>query len=326
MDIRWGIVGCGDIVRKRVARAIQDEPHSRLLAVCRRDLAKLTQFAADFQVPHPLTDATQVVEDPQIDAVYIATPVHLHHAQCLQAAAAGKHVLVEKPMAMSVAECADMVEACERNGVKLGVAYYRRFYPIVRRMEELIRTGIIGRPLSISAATSTAFAIQPGQDGYWRVLPDQGGGGALMDIGSHRLNLFLHLFGEVVGVKAFCDTVAADYASEDIATLVLRFESGAHGVLQCHFGTATGIDSFSVMGTEGRMSADPLNGAELEVRSVHLPTKGQLQVEHHPPPSNLHAPLIADFVAAILEDRAPTVSGAEGLLTNAVMEAAYQQQ
>jgi predicted dehydrogenase len=319
MTIRWGILGCGDIVRKRAAQAIRDEPHSRLVAACRRDAAKLRDFCRSFAVERAYTRDTDLLSDPGIDAVYIATPVHLHLPQTVAAAAAGKHVLVEKPMARSVAECQQMIAACRDRGVKLGVAYYRRFYPIVRRMKALLATGEIGRPLAVSAVTSTRFALGPGDDGYWRVRLPEGGGGALMDIGSHRIDLFLDLFGDIVEVKAFCDTVAADYDAEDTALVLVRFQAGLLGSLQCYFGTAVGSDEFTILGTNGRLSANPLNGRQLVVEQ-----DGNRRLEDHPPAANLHGPLVADFVAAIRENRAPAISGGEGLRTNDVMERAYR--
>jgi predicted dehydrogenase len=319
MQVHWGILGCGDIVRKRVAQAILDEPRSRLHAVCRRDAGKLREFCQAFGVERSFTRDTELLADPAINAVYIATPVHLHLPQTLAAAAAGKHVLVEKPMARTVAECDQMIAACRDHRVKLGVAYYRRFYPAVTRIKELLAAGEIGRPLAISAVTSTSFALGPGAEGYWRVVPEEGGGGALMDIGSHRINLFLDLLGEIAEVKARTDTLLGNYEAEDCATLLLRFANGAHGMLQCFFGTTCGADDFAILGTRGRLLANPLNGDRL------LVDLGQRQrTESHPPPANLHGPLIADFVSAVLDDREPRVTGLEGRRTNQIMEWAYR--
>jgi predicted dehydrogenase len=319
MSVRWGILGCGDIVRKRVAAAILDDPNSELLAVCRRNDAELRAFCDRFPVERPYTDDAALLADLDIDAVYVATPVHLHHLHAIAAAAVGKHVLVEKPMALSVAECDEMIATCEEADVKLGVAYYRRFYPVVRRMEELIADGAVGQPLSITAVTSSPFALSPEDDGYWRVRLAEGGGGALMDIGSHRLNLMLDLFGPVAEVSALCNTQAADYEAEDSATLLLRFESGVHGTLQCFFGTAVEADEFTVLGTAGRLSSNPLNGGELVVE-----TAGGRTVEQHPPAGNLHGPLVADFAQAVIDHRAPVVTGEEGRMTNEVIERAYE--
>jgi len=318
MAIRWGIIGCGDVAKKRVAGAIQNDPNSELVAVCRRDEVKLRDFATEFGVSMATTSADELIESSEIDAVYIATPVNLHCPQTIAAAAAGKHVLVEKPMAMSTTECDEMIAACTTAHVRLGVAYYRPFYPVVHRIQELLHAGEIGKVLSVSATTCTPFALATGEDGYWRVIPEAGGGGALMDIGSHRLDLFLRMFGPVADVKAQCGTVAANYQADDVATLALRFESGVHGVLHCCFGSTTDPDEFAVLGTEMRLVSRPLNGGELTIEHGSDQT-----VEQHPPASNFNSPLIADFSAAILESRPPLVSGEVGRDVNSVMEQAY---
>ncbi|MFP6618953.1 MAG: Gfo/Idh/MocA family oxidoreductase [Pirellulaceae bacterium] len=321
MTIRWGILGCGDVARRRVATAIQQNPQSTLEAVCRRDPGKLESFREDFDVPRSYSDAQQLLADPEIDAVYIATPVYLHQQQAVAAANQGKHVLVEKPMAMSVAECDTMIEACQQNEVKLGVAYYRRFYPVIERLAQVLASGEIGQPLSVTAVTATAFTFSPGDDGYWRVLMEQGGGGALMDIGSHRIDLFQYLFGPISEVSGFTSTLVADYQADNCTTLTMRFESGLHAVLQCYFGAVIDPDEFTVMGTAGRLTVSPLNGGQLVVQSA----TGQRE-ETAPPAENFNTPLIDDFVTAIQDDREPGISGLQGRATNQVMEAAYLKE
>ena len=331
MTVRWGIIGCGDVTRKRVAGAIQEEPRSELVSVCRRDQVKLDEFVAEFSVPHGTASAEEMIASPDIDAVYIATPVNLHRPQTIAAAQAGKHVLVEKPMAMSTTECDEMISVCREHNVKLGIAFYRPFYPVIHRMRELFEAGEIGTVLSVSAVTATPFAIDPKEDGYWRVIPEFGGGGALMDIGSHRLDLFLTLFGPIVGtapdgngsgVKAFCGTVAADYEADDLAHLIVQFESGVHGSLSCCFGSTVDPDEFAILGTKGRLVSRPLNGGELLIEKAGS-SGPQTTVEQHPPSANFNAPLISDFVTSILRNDVPAVPGEQGRNVNRVMELAY---
>jgi predicted dehydrogenase len=320
MPLRWGIIGCGDIARKRVARAILEDPGSQLEAACRRDEARLRDFCRQFDVPRGYADADELLRDPDIDAVYIATPVRLHLPQTQSAAAAGKHVLVEKPMARTVAECERMIVACRQAGVKLGVAYYRRFYPIVTRIRELIEEEALGRILAVAAVTSTS--VNADAEDNWRMILEEGGGGALMDIGSHRLDLFLDLFGPIEEVQARCDSAhgsATVASAEDRATLFLQFASGVHGTLQCLFGTTANRDELTVTGTRGWLRAEPLNGDRLLIVRDNV-----LQEESLPPAANLHAPLIADFVEAVAAGREPRVSGEEGRRTNELLERAYR--
>lgn len=317
MTIRWGLLGCGDIAVKRVANAIVSDANSELIAACRRDADALQQFATQFRIPETTTSADALLARDDLDAVYIATPVNLHCDQTVAAAAAGKHVLVEKPMALNVAECERMIDACSAAGVTLGVAYYRRFYPIVSRIGALIESGELGRPLSILCTTgnSNRFPVD-----NWRVVKSMGGGGPLMDIGSHRLDLFLHLFGDVKGVQAHCAT-SPDYESEEMATLLVQFDSGCHGVLQCYFGTVDTPDRLEVIGTDGRVTVDDLNAGQATI----VTSEGRRE-ETPPPHQNFHAPLVSDFSRAVLEGHDPAVTGPIGMATNEIIAKAYAGQ
>ncbi|MEO9591936.1 Gfo/Idh/MocA family protein [Rhodopirellula bahusiensis] len=315
MTIRWGLIGTGDIAHKRVAAAIQSDSRSELVAVCRRSERELHQFANQHNVPHRFTDSQQLIESPEVDVVYIATPVDCHCPQTIAAANAGKHVLVEKPMAIDPEQCQRMIEACERAGVTLGVAYYRRFYPAVERIKQLIESGALGRVLSIACVTGNPNRF-PVDD--WRVITDRGGGGPLMDIGSHRLDLFLYLFGEVQTVQSSVID-SPDFEAEQVATLLMQFKNGVHGVLQTYFGTVNTPDRLEVIGTAGRVTIEDLNGGELN----WFHSEGVTQ-ESHPPAENLHAPLIEDFTLSLEQKRDPKINGSRGKQTNDIIELAYK--
>jgi predicted dehydrogenase len=314
MTVRWGLIGVGDIAIKRVAAAIQQDPNAELVAVCRRSERELHAFADQFAVAHRFTDANELIASPELDAVYIATPVDCHCPQTIAAAAAGKHVLVEKPMALNSQQCEQMILACEREHVTLGVAYYRRFYPVVARIQQLIVTGQLGRILSVACVTGNSNRF-PADD--WRVIRSRGGGGPLMDIGSHRLDLFLHLMGEVTSVQVNMLS-SPDYEAEQVATLLMQFSNSAHGVLQSYFGTVNTPDRLEIIGTDGRVTTEDLNQGDMT-----LFTTAGMTHESHPPASNLHGPLVEDFSRAILEGRSPVVSGVIGKQTNDLIELAY---
>src|SRR5258705_8008831 len=145
--IRWGLIGCGDIAGKRVAPAMRNSPVCELVAVSRAQSKLAEEFAKEFGARRWYADWRDLLQDEEVDAVYIATPVHLHAEQTIAGAEAGKHVLCEKPMALSVVECDLMLAACESNNVKLGIAYYRHFYPVVKRVKDVIVSGEIGGPI-----------------------------------------------------------------------------------------------------------------------------------------------------------------------------------
>jgi len=317
--VRWGIVGCGDVVRKRVADAIKHDPDSTLIAGCRRDLQKLNAFCQAYQVERGYTEASSLITADDIDAVYIATPVYLHAEQAIAALDAGKHVLVEKPMAMNAEQCQQMIAAAKRNDRRLGVAYYRRFYPAYQRMKDLFGQGQLGSLLGINIVTSAPIDMQPGEDGYWRVELDQGGGGPLMDVGSHRLDLLIDLLGQPNRVLAHHSRVDQTYESENVSSLLMEFSGGVQVTLKCLFGAAVDPDVWTMIGTAGVVHATPLNAGQLTIVR-----QGEQTQESLPPADNFNAPLIADFVAGIQAEHAPSVDGEAGLRVNQAISQAYR--
>ena len=143
--LKWGLIGAGDIARKRIAPALRDSPNCELVTVSRKRAELAADFAKEFGARKWFADWRELIADDEIEAVYIATPVYLHCEQTIAAANAGKHILCEKPMAMNVAECEEMIDACRVNSVKLGIAYYRRFYPVIERIKQVIESGEIGK-------------------------------------------------------------------------------------------------------------------------------------------------------------------------------------
>lgn len=317
MTLRWGLIGAGDIANKSVADAIQADPNSDLIAVCRRDEGRLAEFADKFSIPRRYASATDLISDPDVDAVYIATPVDCHCPQTIAAAHAGKHVLCEKPMAMEPDECEQMIQACEEANVQLAVAYYRRFYPVLARIRTWIQDGRIGRILSIGCVTGNPNRF-PSDD--WRVVQNRGGGGPLMDIGSHRLDLLLSLFGPAEHVKASV-TKSPHYEAEEMATLLIEFHQGVQGLLQCYFGTTNTPDRLEIIGTDGRIHIEDLNSGD-----VILASNQATEQEQHLPPENRHAPLIKDFSTAVREQTAPTVTGRFAKQTNDLIHLAYANE
>ena len=258
-----------------------------------------------------------MIGDEDIDAVYLATPVNLHKPQAVAAAEAGKHVLCEKPMALNTKECRAMIDACRANGVKLGIAYYRRFYPSVLKMKELIDSGKLGKPIVISAFAHEFWHRTDPND--WRIVPSLGGGGPLMDFGSHRLDIFYFLMGEVEKIAGLTDTVLFTREVEDTATLLMKFKNGAHGILNVSHAVLKPSDTFSVMGSKGSVEATVLNSGELTITIGSTVEKVKL-----PPHKNLHLPLIEDFSKAVLENRPPAITGEIGYYTSLIMERAYR--
>jgi len=203
MTVRWGIIGAGDIARKQTAPAIRDANGAELLAVHRQSMDAAQAFADEFGAAKAYDDVDALLADPDVDAVYISTPVYLHASQTIAAARAGKHVLVEKPMAMSSAECRQMIDACATHGVELMVCYYQRFNARHQKVRELVSAGDIGRVITATASMTTQ---NPPRAGAWRHDPALGGGGVVMDMGVHCFDTLRFILGEVKSVTALVDT------------------------------------------------------------------------------------------------------------------------
>ena len=203
--VHWGLIGCGDISRKRVAPALRDAPRSELQAVARAQAELAEEFAQEFGAARHSADWRELSADPEIDAVYIATPVDLHAEQTAAAAQAGKHVLCEKPMALTTEECDQVSTACAAAGVKLGIAYYRRFYPVLDRIKEIIASGDVGQPVMAHINCFETFNPEPGEPRHWLIEKARSGGGPMMDFGCHRIEVLLNLLGPIDRTLAFTD-------------------------------------------------------------------------------------------------------------------------
>ena len=318
-ELRWGLIGCGDIAEKRVAPALRESSGSRLVAVARGR----AELAKDFAMRHGAArwhaDWHDLVDDPEVDAVYVATPVRLHAEQTIAAALAGKHVLCEKPMALSVPECEAMIAAARKGRVRLGVAYYRHLYPSVRRLRELLASGEIGRPVLAQAHAFERFDPQPGHARAWLLRKADSGGGPMMDFGCHRIEILLDLLGRARDVRGYPSLVCfTDREIEDTCVAHFRFEQGATAVLSVSHAARESRDSLELYGSEGSAHVPVLNQGR-----VTIVTAAGTREESHPPHANLHQPLVEDFVAAVRENRVPAVTGEAGLEVNRALQAIY---
>jgi predicted dehydrogenase len=312
------LIGAGDIARRRVAPALRDSPASDLVAVSRKRAALVEAFARDFGARRWYPDWRDLVGDPEVEAVYVATPVHLHAEQTIAAAEAGKHVLCEKPMAMDLSECDRMIAACRASGVRLGVAYYRRFYPAVIRVRQLVDAGAIGEPVFAQMIASEPFDPRPGTPRYWLVQRSQSGGGPMADFGCHRLDVLLHLLGPVRRVASLVSNVVLGREVEDTAAALLHFERGACAMVAVTHAAAERQDTLDVFGTRGSIRISALNSGQIIVRAGDVD-----RAESHPPAPNVHAPLVDDFIEAVHDGRHPAIDGSVGRAVAAIQDQIY---
>jgi len=304
--LNWLVIGIGDITRKRVIPAIQSEPRSVLYGVVTRDPAKAQAWPGTLA----WTALREALQDPAIDAVYVASPVVFHAEHTIAALEAGKHVLCEKPVGMNYAQAKSMADAARTSGRLFGVAFYRRLYPKLIRAKRLIEDGAIGQPV-------LAWACMQGwlesEARGWLRDPAMAGAGPIFDTASHRIDAFNFLFGKPAEATALLSNVVHKFGVEDSATVTIDYESGARGIVDARWNSRIVRDEFRVIGTEGELSLTPLNGPELRCRD---------QVEMLPTHANVHYPIVENFANAALNGAPLTCPGDEAIITDWVTERA----
>jgi predicted dehydrogenase len=304
--LHWLVVGIGDITTKRVIPAILEEPRSVLYGVVTRHPEKASAYPGT----NVWTDLSEALADRSVEAVYVASPVFLHAPQTIAALRAGKHVLCEKPMAMSYEQGSEMVRVARECGSTFGVAYYRRMYPKVARAKELIAQGAISRPVLAEINCHDWFVDADGRRS-WLLDPRKSGGGPLYDIASHRIDLLNYFFGHPVRVCGLLSNAVHATEVEDSATVLIEYESGVRGIVDVRWHSRVLRDEFRIAGVDAEIELSPLNGPSLV---------SPLGIESLAAHRNLHYPCIENFVSAVLDGTPLRATGATSLWTDWVTE------
>ncbi|MNQ70122.1 1,5-anhydro-D-fructose reductase [compost metagenome] len=313
--VRWGIIGCGDVTEVKSGPALQKAEGSELVAVMRRNGALAEDYARRHGVAKWYDDAAALVNDPDVNAVYVATPPGFHHEYTLLAAKAGKPVYVEKPMARNHAECQEMIAACEEAGVPLFVAYYRRGLPKFVEIKRLIDSGAIGEVRFVQSTY-----LQPGRDYQeglepWRIQPELSGGGLFVDLASHTLDILDYLLGPIGEVKGFARNQSGKQKVEDIVTTSYAFESGVMGTGVWSFNSYTRLDLNEIVGSRGKLSFSTFSG------DLHITSEdGSVEVLDIPNPPHVQQPLIQTVVNDLRGIGHSPSTGVTAARTNRVMD------
>ncbi|MGI9544252.1 MAG: Gfo/Idh/MocA family protein [Cyclobacteriaceae bacterium] len=316
-EVNWGIIGAGDVCEVKSAPAMNLIEGSKLIAVMRRNAEKARDYAQRHKVSKWYDQADKLINDPEINAIYIATPPDSHQSYTLQAAAAGKPVYVEKPMARNYKECVEMIEACEQAGVPLFVAYYRRTLPNFLKVQSLLNENAIGDVRLVNIKLYKAIDPSDSPDN-WRILPEIAGGGYFYDLASHQLDLLDYLFGPIIEAHGIAGNQADQYPAEDVVVGSFNFESGVMGQGTWCFTTAENLEEeiTTIVGSKGQISfscfGDPT--VILEV------TGKEKEVFYFEMPKHIQQPLIQTVVDSLLGNGACPSTGISGARTNKIME------
>ena len=232
IKIRWGVIGAGGIAHRRtIPEGILQEENSQLVALVDANPTLAKELGEKYQVPS-YTEIEPLLADEDIDAVYIATPVYLHKEHVIAAAKAGKHILCEKPLSLNVNEALEIQEAVKKAGVKFQLGFMMRFHTAHQKILQMLEEGKLGQPVFGRAQLTCWY---PPIEGAWRQDPTLGGGGTVVDLASHCVDLLEMFFGPIDKVGAFIDTLTHDYPVEDSNVIILKFASGAHATVDNNF-------------------------------------------------------------------------------------------
>ena len=322
--IRWGIIGCGNVTEVKSGPGFQRANNSSLVAVMRRNGTLAKDYADRHQVPKWYDDAEQLINDPEVDAIYIATPPDSHKDYTLAAAAVGKPVYVEKPMAMNFAECQAMIEACQKVDVPLFVAYYRRQLPRFLKVKTLLEEGAIGqvRFVTVSLFQYPNKNLDP-QNLPWRVIPEIAGAGLFYDLGSHVLDFLDYCLGPIQAAHGFATNQAGLYPAEDIVTSSFVFDRGVQGVGTWCFTTFQHNDKVEIFGSKGKLTFSGFTDEPVCLTTADGVTEFIID---HPP--HIQQPLIQSIVDDLNGLGHCPSTGESGARTSWVMDqilAAYRE-
>ena len=321
--LRWGIVGASDIAGRVMAPAMLASESACLVAIASRSPDLAAAFAARHGVARWYATAEALAADPDVDAVYVATEVDRHRDDVLAAARGGRDVLVEKPIARTATEGQAIVDGCAAAGVRLGTCFYQRYNTRHRRIRDLLADGAVGRVAAVQVSFS---GRSPARAGAWRQDPGRSGGGPLIDMGSHAVDLLRWLFGEVEAVTALVGTIVEPSAVEDTAFALLRMRSGVLASLATHWSTADSSDartsSITIGGSRGTIVSWPLHDKQSRGTLIVAGDAREETVDVRE--ASTHAALLDDFAAARSAGRPFPITGEDGVAAQRAIDAAYE--
>mgnify|MGYP003397263691 FL=1 len=258
-QINWGFIGCGEVTEKKSGPAFNEVEGSKVVAVMSRSEDKARSYAERHHIRKWYTDAQELIDDPDVNAIYIATPPSSHATFAIMAMRAGKPVYVEKPLAASYNDCIRINRVSEQTGVPCFVAYYRRYLPYFRKVKQIVEQGGIGNVLNVQVRFSVpprALDYTSGKEMPWRLQPDISGGGYFYDLAPHQIDLLQDIFGVITRAHGYPANRAHLYEAEDTISACFYFESGIPGSGSwCFVGHESAKeDRIEIVGDKGSLS------------------------------------------------------------------------
>ena len=318
-EIRWGFIGCGEVTEKKSGPAFNLVAGSHIWAVMSRSKEKASSYAERHNIPRWYTDALQLINDPEVNAIYIATPPSSHATYAIMAMKAGKPVYVEKPLASSYLDCQRINRVSEQTHVPCFVAYYRRYLPYFQKVKELVEKGAIGKVTSVQIR----FACPPRDLDYnstalpWRVQRDIAGGGYFYDLAPHQIDLLQEIFGPIVRAKGFSSNRGGLYETEDTVSAAFQFADGLPGSGSWCFVSheSARTDRIELSGDRGQLCFSVFT-----YEPIRLRTEQGEQELHIDNPPHVQLPLIQSVVEHLQQSSICTADSISATSVNWVMD------
>ena len=315
MTLKWGVLGAGSVAQRRAMPAIQKANGAELHALFSRDTERARKLATEHNATKPYSSVDDLLTDTELDAIYVSTPVNLHCEQVIAAAEQGLHVLCDKPMALNPQECEKMIDACNTSNVHLQICFLFRFHSCFQQIKTWVAENRFGRIVHGRMPFLKKYLLAADE---WRAQPEKGGGGCLMDLGPHSVDMLRFLMGEVTEVTAFCDSAIHNYQVEETAGILMRFQNGAQGFTDLSFSVAQCDIVLELYGTDGSVSIINDNGWK-----IHTYFDGEKQVIASQF-EDLYQHQFEHFAECVETRTEPVTSGNDGLKANSILSAAYQ--
>ena len=320
--IRWGIIGCGDVTEVKSGPAFNKVPHSKLVAVMRRNGEKAKDYAQRHGVGKWYTDAEALINDVEVNAIYIATPPAYHEEYAIKALRANKPVYVEKPFALNVKGAQKIVDVVNETGVKLTVAHYRRQQPLFKKIKSLLSDKIIGdvKLVQMDFLQQQDTDVIAQTEIPWRLDPSISGGGLFYDLAPHGLDLMMYLFGNSIKASGISFNAQGLYAADDTTSGSILFDKHVLFNGRWRFTVPEKRDNCEIIGTKGKISFSIFDSQPIVI--VAGDKEDELHFDRLP---HVQQPMIAKVVSYFREEGANPCSGEEGLKVMKMMEALTQK-
>ncbi|MGJ8640488.1 MAG: Gfo/Idh/MocA family protein [Opitutaceae bacterium] len=319
--IRWGILGCGNVTELKSGPAFSKVPHSRLVAVMRRNRAAAEDYAKRHAVPTYYDDADALINDPEVDAIYIATPPSSHAELAIKVAAAGKPCYVEKPMACSAKECDTMVDAFKEAQQPLSVAYYRRALPHFQRVKGMIDGEEFGELEALKYTFANSAQCDPEKVSGWRFKPEISGGGLFWDLGSHALDLFDYWCGPLEQPSGQVKNISGRGEVEEVVSMRANYGKGKQLSANWSFVSNEREDTVTLHFTKAIVRCSIFGKPELLIHE----SNGKEYREQFQQPENIQLPLITNVVASLRGEAVALSSGQIARRTNQIIDTVAQR-